>query len=183
MIYYCFDENAERNAKREHLNAHALLALALNERGIADYIIKKMKGGKPYIENCPYFFSLTHTDGFCAVAISEEEVGIDAEHLDRSINEKMLERICSENELAGISANEDAIRLWTLKEAAAKLTGRGIAQMLEGIAFDMNTLYSHDVKCYGEVYEIGNIIIAACEKTPPRHELKRIEYADLQRFL
>lgn len=183
MIYICFDENAERNSKREHLNAHALLALALNERGIADYTVKKRRGGKPYIENCPYFFSLTHTDGFCAVAISEDEVGIDAEHYNRSINEKMLKRICSENELAHMKKSGDAIRLWTLKEAAAKLSGRGIAQMLEGIAFDMNTLYSDDAKCYGELYEAENIIIAACGKNPPRHELKRIEYAHLQRFL
>lgn len=183
MIYYCFDKNSERSAAREHANAHALLRLALSEQGVSGYELKRRAGGKPYIEGCPLRFSLTHTDGFCAVVISPAEVGIDAERTDRHISERMLKRICTPEELDRCRTQAELIRLWTLKEAAAKLSGRGIAQMLEGIAFDMDAMYSKDAGCFGTTYDIDGVTIAVCGEKKASHELICIDYARLERFL
>ena len=183
MIYYCFDKDSERSAAREHANAHALLRLALGEQGVGGYELKRRAGGKPYIEGCPLCFSLTHTDGFCAVAVSAAEVGIDAERTQRRLSERMLKRICTAEELERCRTQEELIRLWTLKEAAAKLSGRGIAQMLEGIAFDMDTLYSEDAGCYGTIFVLGGVTVAVCEEKKASHELVEIDRSRLERFL
>jgi phosphopantetheinyl transferase len=65
---------------------------------------------------------------FCA--LSDEPVGIDAEEKERKIDLRLAEKILSPSEKIRYEAAGDKraalLRLWVLKEAAAKLTGEGL---------------------------------------------------------
>ena len=86
--------------------------------------------GKPYFAGSNWHFSISHTKKRVFCALSEENVGIDAEEADRNINLHLAEKILSPGEKAQFDAAEDKrlalLRFWVLKEAAAKLSGEGM---------------------------------------------------------
>ena len=86
--------------------------------------------GKPYFVDSNWHFSISHTKKRVFCALSEENVGIDAEEADRNINLRLAEKILSPKEKVQFDAVEDKrlalLRFWVLKEAAAKLSGEGL---------------------------------------------------------
>ena len=86
--------------------------------------------GKPYFVDSNWHFSISHTKKRVFCALSEENVGIDAEEADRNINLHLAEKILSPMEKAQFDAAEDKrialLKFWVLKEAAAKLSGEGL---------------------------------------------------------
>lgn len=96
--------------------------------------------GKPYFPENPKYFSISHTKNHAFCVLSDVPVGIDAEETDRSINLKLAEKILSPSEKARFDAAQDKhqalLRLWVLKEAAAKLTGEGLKGYPKHTDFD-----------------------------------------------
>ncbi len=100
--------------------------------------ISRTDRGKPYLEESPIKFNMSHADGLVGIAVSSSDVGIDLEMQGRQLrnrgNEvKLARRYFSEAEAASLEHETDAkarrslfIRLWTLKEAYVKAVGRGI---------------------------------------------------------
>ena len=86
--------------------------------------------GKPYFASGKWHFSISHTPRHAFCALSERPVGIDAEELDRDINLRLADKILSPSEKIRYAAAADKpaalLKLWVLKEAAAKLSGEGI---------------------------------------------------------
>lgn len=86
--------------------------------------------GKPYFENSSLHFSISHTKAHAFCALSERPIGIDAEEIDRKINLRLADKILSPVEKLRFDAAPDKhtalLRLWVLKEAAAKLSGEGL---------------------------------------------------------
>lgn len=80
--------------------------------------------GKPYFLDSNIHFSLSHSKGVCAVAISDQPVGIDVEVIKESYNLHLIERSLSKKEAAVFDG--DFTRIWCRKEAVAKMTGEGI---------------------------------------------------------
>lgn len=114
-----------------HEAGRALLAeLYRQETGEALPPILKEARGKPYFENSPWHFSISHTPCHAFCVLSREPVGIDAEELDRKIDLRLAEKILSPGEKARFDAAEDKrltlLKLWVLKEAAAKHSGEGL---------------------------------------------------------
>lgn len=130
--------------RRDYTAAHALTRRLLAARGLgAPAAIELIRGahGKPHLretEAGDWRFSLTHTEGFVAVAAAQGvEVGIDAEGLDRTIADADLERTvltpaerASLNGLQGAAWRHAFFRLWTLKEAVVKMIGTGLSTSL-----------------------------------------------------
>ena len=87
-------------------------------------------GGKPYFENNPVHFSITHTKRHVFCALSDRPIGIDAEEADRKISLLLAEKILSKNEKKQYDGAEDKqkalLKFWVLKETAAKCSGEGI---------------------------------------------------------
>lgn len=87
--------------------------------------------------------SISHCQGLVTVAISRERVGIDCEPQERQFRQptRMAERILSPAEQHQFQDMAEAerpawlMRRWTLKEAALKALGTGIAGGLERVAF------------------------------------------------
>lgn len=89
-----------------------------------------MPRGKPYFADGELHFSISHTKHYAFCALSERNIGIDAEEEDREIDLKLARKILSETEKSRWEAAEDKraalLKLWVLKEAAGKLSGQGI---------------------------------------------------------
>ena len=86
--------------------------------------------GKPYFENSPWHFSISHTRRHAFCVLAKANIAIDAEELDRPVDLRLAEKILSPSERAQFDAAEDKRRalltFWVLKEAAAKLSGEGL---------------------------------------------------------
>lgn len=96
--------------------------------------------GKPYFVTGDIHFSISHTkkQAFCVLA--DKPVGIDAEETDRNIDIGLADKILSPAEKERYAAWPDKrqalLRLWVLKEAYAKMTGRGWGGYLYQTDFD-----------------------------------------------
>ena len=96
--------------------------------------------GKPYFPQDTLHFSISHTPCHAFCCLSRTNVGIDAEEESRQVDLRLAERYFSPNEQARLAAAEDPrksfLRIWVLKEAYAKLTGRGLGSYLKDTDFD-----------------------------------------------
>ena len=114
--------------------------------------------GKPYFEESSLHFSISHTKDHAFCVLSHRPVGIDAEEKDRRVNLRLAEKILSEPERARFDAAEDQpdalLRLWVLKEAAAKLTGEGLRGYPNQTDFDPTDPRIQEIDgCYVAVFE------------------------------
>ncbi len=92
--------------------------------------IKIKSGGKPYFENCNIYFSISHSKSTAVCAVSEGEIGVDIERLDKNRDYLSLaERYFTEKEYEKIKKSENIkelfVKYWTAKEAYIKFTGEG----------------------------------------------------------
>lgn len=96
----------------------------------------------PGVTDQPVRFNLSHTGDLavCAVTLAHE-IGVDIEHLERPVNLSIADRFFSHQEAEAISRADASLkqplffRFWTLKEAYAKATGRGLAIGLDQFSF------------------------------------------------
>ena len=118
--------------------------------------------GKPYLENGPYF-SISHCKEGIAVAIDDQPIGIDIEHI-RHADSDLIARVMNEEERVGMD-DRKFTRLWTQKEAIVKAEGTGIVsfEQLKGIrsqdsGFRIQTVekekYIYSI-AYGKLHCIG----------------------------
>lgn len=100
------------------LTGEALPPIAVAERG------------KPCFTQGGIHFSISHTKTHVFCALSDKPIGIDAEPCDRAIRRSLAAKILSPREQERLQAAADPqaalLRLWVLKEAAAKCTGEGL---------------------------------------------------------
>ena len=86
--------------------------------------------GKPYFVEGGWHFSISHTKNHAFCALCTCPVGLDGEELTRPVKPALAEKILSPGEKAQYDAADDKdtalLTFWVLKEAAGKLTGRGI---------------------------------------------------------
>lgn len=96
--------------------------------------------GKPCFADSGYYFSVSHTENHAFCVLGQCPVGIDAEETDRQIDLRLAAKILSPTEKGRYEAAADKrlalLRLWVLKEAYAKATGRGWGNYLYETDFD-----------------------------------------------
>lgn len=117
------------------LSGHAA-GRALLEQMYSRYIggrmpqIEKTERGKPYFADGSVEFSISHTGKRVFCVLSHQPVGIDAEETDRQIDLRLAEKILSPEERLRYEEQPDKrlalLKLWVLKEAAAKCSGEGL---------------------------------------------------------
>lgn len=89
------------------------------------------QNGKPLLKSHPEIhFSIAHSGNCVAVAVSDEEIGLDAELIAKAPM-KVLKRAFSPNEAAqiqtAVNPNLEFFRIWTRKEAYGKYLGTGLS--------------------------------------------------------
>ena len=105
--------------------------------------IEKAPRGKPFFPGSNLHFSITHTKTTVFCAISDSEVGIDAEELTRQISPALAQKILSPGELAQYELlpqeerNKALLHFWVLKEAEAKCSGLGLRSYPDHTDFDL----------------------------------------------
>ena len=118
-----------------------LAALYRQETGEELPPIRLTERGKPYFENSPYHFSISHTKNHAFCALATVPVGVDGEELSRQVDPRLAKKILSSGELAQYEAAADKNRalltFWVLKEAQAKLTGEGLRGYPNHTDFDL----------------------------------------------
>ena len=113
--------------------AWRILELAVKtsiRKPIASVRFTKTANGKWIADG--FEFSITHTDGMVAVAVSNAPVGIDAERVtafhekwaDKNMSDALTAKILTSDERAPETTDE-LLLLWTKKESAYKRLGKG----------------------------------------------------------
>ena len=135
--------SCELNGRSGHEAGRALLeALYREATGLPLPPIVIGEWGKPYFVDSSWHFSISHTKNHAFCVLARENVAIDAEELDRRINQKLAEKILSPREKVQYDAAPDKAKalltFWVLKEAAAKLGGRGLRGYPKDTAFSLD---------------------------------------------
>ena len=147
---------AEETDKVSHLISAALKRKYVGEWTVNDF-------GKPQGLCC--FFNVSHCRGLVVLAISDSEVGIDAENV-RPVDNSLVSYVTSESELSFVGTDEDFFRIWTSKESLVKAQGQGLKRDLKSIpAFPFNgeTLYQGEIYYRKQIKE-SNYIITVAQK-------------------
>ena len=143
---------ADRKGAVLHASCSAwnLLYRMLTENGLPVGTAAFTKEGKPYFTDADVCFSISHTKGVCAVAVSDRPVGVDIERRGRTYSPRAIEKALTEKEKAAYDG--DFTRIWGRKEAAAKMTGDGIKKYPDDLE---TSRYSYSEQCIefgGEEY-------------------------------
>jgi 4'-phosphopantetheinyl transferase len=102
-------------------------------------VIRYGSHGKPFIRDSEFHFNLSHSQDHALLAIAVgREVGIDVECVDESFNPiDLVERFLSVDERKCVlecptdQQRRAFLRRWVRKEAMAKATGIGIAEVID----------------------------------------------------
>jgi phosphopantetheinyl transferase len=154
------------SARDSTMAGRMLLRIALSHGvrgGVApqDWLLCTLPSGK--LEIGPGFpqryFSVSHTERIAVVALSEHlPVGIDAESIEQSVEREVAANFCCAGEQASLNtlplrhSMRELIRLWTLKEAYAKLIGIGAAVDFASLGFSFDSLrLTHGSACDNEL--------------------------------
>ena len=113
--------------------------------------------GKPYFaDKNDVFFNISHCRSAVAVAIDDEEIGIDIEEIAR-YRESLVKYSLNDAEVETTSHQSDSaesfIELWTKKEAVFKFLGTGITHDIKDILKN-----NPDVNVYSQ--RIGDMILS-----------------------
>lgn len=162
-----------RNKQLQSLFAKLLLRAVLCDRlkvQNTELEFAVSEKGKPYLKsNTDVHFSISHTDSLVAVAVSDSEVGIDAEAV-RSADPKLCERFFTASEQDFVAAGTpDWLKrfytVWTRKEAYVKYTGNGLSTPLGSFSTvenddryhtTVNEAQAVTVYCVGEPKAVPN---------------------------
>ena len=93
--------------------------------------------GKPSIEGHPEIcFNLSHCKEAAICAVSNKPIGVDIES-SHELKDSLVNYTMNDDEKAEIAGSHNPaatfIRLWTMKEATAKLTGTGITHDIKSL--------------------------------------------------
>jgi len=138
--------------------------------------IVKNTYGKPFIENVPLYFNISHAGEWVACAFSDREVGIDIEHI-KDIDLSIAKKYFCKNEYESlVSKNGDErivyfYELWTLKESYIKWLGTGMSTPLDSFRFNVTNAHilfsdmNRDVVPFFKQYPIKNYKLSVCSGT------------------
>lgn len=94
-------------------------------------VLRTDSHGKPFAEDVPAHFSISHSGELVVCAVDQKAIGIDVERL-RAIDKRVALRICTVGEIAYVERDSDKFfEIWTAKEAHFKRLGLGIATDLK----------------------------------------------------
>ncbi len=155
-LYYSFP-----NPKSEAFIKKALLKFS----GKSDFDIKRTENGKPYV-NDNIFFSLSHTDGLTICAVSDNNVGADAEKIRPMKNkEKILSRYIKKD--GEKISDKEFFEQWTRFESRVKFFGEKLA----------NCPQTNSKKKYTKTFTLGEYIVSICSDREEHIEMERLNMA------
>lgn len=148
-VYFMETEAADRSAAAWKLLQTIIGPLPKVERG---------KHGKPYFPDHPDLqFSISHTTGAVACAISKHPCGIDIESVQRSVNCRIAKRFYTKREIAYATDSTLFLEVWTRKEALIKRL-EGIVRPMQ----EMETVGNSEI----QTQHYDGYLISFCSENP-----------------
>ena len=168
--------------------AYALLDYALSLKGYktADYRFCENETGKPYLENLPLRFNISHSSDVVACIVSQTEVGVDVQ---KKVSEykKVMHRVYCKNEIDLVLDSktpvDDFTMLWALKESYVKCIGTGISDMIAEYDFS-SVVKENEGRAYGYEFtalDCGEYVLAVCSSQMPKN-IKKLSASELYNF-
>lgn len=147
--------------------AGLLLTRILGENGVAPTLVYGANG-KPYLADKPgTFFSITHSDKWVFLAVSDGEIGIDAQ-ASRKVCPRLAARSTTPEELAWVKEDTEPhfTRLWTMKEAYLKYTGTGLTVPIREVTISVPPADGYDEQndCYWALLTYEGVPLSICSK-------------------
>ena len=154
---------------RLSLGAGVLLHIVMKEEGYLDLYeqIKYGAYGKPYLEDVPFYFNLSHSGEYVICAYDDRPIGADIQ-LKKGTIPSRLNKIYSELEMKRYSIlnkkeqKDFFYRIWTRKESLLKCDGRGlriplyeISVINNNIILEGKVIYSMDLDILQPQYSIS----------------------------
>ncbi|MGN0669575.1 MAG: 4'-phosphopantetheinyl transferase family protein [Oscillospiraceae bacterium] len=137
------DRFVQKRDKMLSIAAEILLRRALFDCGIEDFSLRYGENGKPYLSDNAVYFNLSHSENTVICAVSEREIGVDAEKVSEADLE-VARRFFHRDEFAlleNLPTSEEKrdmfFRLWTLKESFVKALGKGVLMPLDSFCIDL----------------------------------------------
>lgn len=133
-----------------------------------DYDIAEYENGKPYFSgHSEVCFNLSHSGRWAVCVVCDKPSGIDIECSKPFKNqEKVAKRFFSLSEYNWLTQEDNLhfsirfLRLWTLKEAYAKVTGAGIGKTITQMEFEFkNNIPEFKNKSLKEKYQIYEYVL------------------------
>ena len=138
--------------------------------------------GKLYFPDAEKQFCFSYCDGLAFCAISDSNVGLDAEKI-RSVSAAAISRLLSRDEWLQYARSSNPMevfmRFWTLKEAYFKFTGQGITgASLKELSFDLSgdcPVLADAQNLYFWCRVIGDVALSVCTDCVQRPELYALD--------
>ena len=99
--------------------------------GKPEMIIRRTPEGKPVTDGME--LSVSHSGSLFACVLGDSPVGIDLQHRRSVKTGKIAERYFTEEESRRVKTPDDFFGIWVRKEAYAKYTGEGLAQVIDKV--------------------------------------------------
>ena len=135
----------------KNISSEDLLKKILKKYHI-EYDIFYNENRKPYIKNNPIYFNISHSGEYIVLVVSDKEIGVDIQEV--TIKDKVVDRICTENEKKYPITPEYFTKLWVKKESYVKKLGIGLSYGLQNV--DTTLVDTFDI------YKIDNYYISVC---------------------
>lgn len=169
---YIYDGNFERGDKGFDLIKLSALMFCVDKKllyNMREARIIRDEKGKPYFENIPIEFSLTHSQNLWMCMFSDKPCGLDLQIMKECYYMKIAERYYCEDEVEYVREHgaDGFYKIWVRKEAYAKMTGDGIF----GASFP-SVLNDADQCCFTEIEIAEGMKCALCTVLPIEGDLE-----------
>ncbi len=182
MIIYVFENYKERGKSTKELSEEATFDFLSRNGYFSDkntkVIINKTKEGKPFVKGFSVHLSISHTENICVIVVSKNPVGIDIEKIRKVDWMKISSRYFNKEEanyLMDECSPRTFYRLWTEKEAYAKMLGIPVLRII-GVDMMVDFKSRSNKNLYFEKCKVGEeYICTVCqsnEKIEVQYEWK-----------
>ena len=135
--------------------------------GIASPVILRSEHGKPYLENekeLKVYFSISHTKEMLFISVSNQNVGIDAENVQREVDYSPIAKKFPKEEQEEICSRGDFLLHWVVKESAVKWLGGTISLDLKKIAYSQEkiTYDNRVIPVLSTIKKFKNHLVCVC---------------------
>lgn len=159
--------------KRSLLGEYCLIQLLKDEYNLdyEDVSILKNGNGKPYINDKNIYFSISHSNDYVVVAVSNNEIGVDIERI-KATDLKTIKQFANDDEREFILSSKEEthkrlFEIYTLKEAYIKMKGTNMTDFKKiNFRIEGNEIICSDSSVKVLLFDtlIERYIISICEK-------------------
>lgn len=158
------------SGKIQRVASGYLLEEMLASRGVASpYEYEVSEVGKPYLKDKTgnLSFSLSHTNGLVVCGVSESDIGIDVEPIQR-YNRAIAHRFFVPEEWEWIESGSEEewgirfYKIWTYKEAADKMLGEALPKVIKEIVYPEAMGSGQQPQWHWKNWIVDNYVVTLC---------------------